>query len=45
MISGILLIWIGAQLNAPAWYFILTSIKIASSVISLILDIIKAFIN
>lgn len=28
MITAILLIWIGAQLNAPTWYYVLVSIVI-----------------
>ena len=28
MITSILLIWIGAQLNAPTWYYVLVSIGI-----------------
>lgn len=42
MITAILLFWIGIQLNAPTWYYVLVSIGIFFRLISFGIDMYKA---
>ena len=41
MITAILLIWIGAQLNAPTWYYVLVSIGIFFRIMQISIDMYK----
>ncbi len=41
----LLLLWIGIQLQAPTWFFILTVCRLTLGILRRLLDIWKSFFN
>lgn len=45
MIATILLIWIGAQISAPVWYFVVCGVLITMQVVKFIVNLITKSIT